>query len=167
MTMSRASRPRTSAREKPVARSHASLKSLMRPARSRTHTSDCVVSVRIRAKESPITNSAGGGESSMSPRPEYPGRSTSTHPYGEALRSRHVARAVGGGDGQPPGPPAHAGQRAPARAAPQRAGHRAAGLAAHEHEPDAGVLVEPQCELARARDREAREARREPVTRSE
>ena len=47
----------TSSRVNPVARSHASLKSRIRPSSSYTHTSDCVVSVRIRANESPMTSS--------------------------------------------------------------------------------------------------------------
>ena len=59
MTKSRASRPISSWRRKPVARSHASLKSRIRPSRSRTQTSDCVASVRVRAKDSPTGNSAG------------------------------------------------------------------------------------------------------------
>jgi hypothetical protein len=58
MTKSRASRPISSSRRKPVARSHASLKSRIRPSRSRTQTSDCVASVRILAKDSPTGNSA-------------------------------------------------------------------------------------------------------------
>src|SRR5262245_29360288 len=56
MTNSRASRPTTSSREKPVVRSHASLKNKMRPARSRTQMSDLVVSVSTLANSSPRTN---------------------------------------------------------------------------------------------------------------
>src|SRR5262245_53216899 len=56
MTNSRASRPTTSSREKPVARSHASLKNRIRPARSSTQMSDFVVSVRTLANSSPRTN---------------------------------------------------------------------------------------------------------------
>src|SRR5256885_601267 len=44
ITKSRASRPITSAAAKPVARSQASLKERIWPSRSRTQTSDCVVS---------------------------------------------------------------------------------------------------------------------------
>ena len=50
----------------PVARSHASLNSRIRPSRSSTQTSDCVVSVRILANDSPTGNSSGCGGSSMS-----------------------------------------------------------------------------------------------------
>src|SRR5215831_19195033 len=57
MTESRASRPSTSSRSYPVARSHASLKRRMRPPLSRTQTSACVVSVNTRANASPRTNS--------------------------------------------------------------------------------------------------------------
>src|SRR5690242_17517312 len=46
----------TSSRPKPVERSHASLKSRMRPPLSSTQTSACVVSVRTLAKSSPRTN---------------------------------------------------------------------------------------------------------------
>src|ERR671930_355583 len=56
MTSSRASRPSTSSRGKPVARTHASLKKRMRPERSRTQTSDMVVSVRTLANSSPGKN---------------------------------------------------------------------------------------------------------------
>src|SRR6476620_10011780 len=53
MTKSRASPPITSSREKPVTRSHASLKKRMRASCSRTQTSDIVVSVRTLANSSP------------------------------------------------------------------------------------------------------------------
>ena len=59
ITKSRASRPSSSSRRKPVARSHASLNSRIRPSRSSTQTSDCVVSVRILANDSPTANSCG------------------------------------------------------------------------------------------------------------
>jgi hypothetical protein len=68
MTTSRASRPSTFSRVRPVARSQASLKSRIRPSRSYTQTSDWVVSVRILANESPTTNSSVLGNSSMRPR---------------------------------------------------------------------------------------------------
>ena len=58
ITKSRASRPSSSSRRKPVARSHASLNSRILPSRSSTQTSDCVASVRIRAKDSPTGNSS-------------------------------------------------------------------------------------------------------------
>src|SRR5436189_1804726 len=57
MTNSRASRPSTSSRVKPVARAHASLKKRMRPEGARTQTSDIVVSVKTLANSSPGTNS--------------------------------------------------------------------------------------------------------------
>src|SRR5882724_7080269 len=53
MTKSRASPPITSSRLKPVTRSQASLKNRIRPSRSRTQTSDIVVSVRTLANSSP------------------------------------------------------------------------------------------------------------------
>src|SRR6266540_5376347 len=53
MTKSRASHPTTSPREKPVTRSHASLKNRIRASLSRTQTSDIVVSVRTLANSSP------------------------------------------------------------------------------------------------------------------
>src|SRR4051794_665104 len=53
MTKSRASHPTTSPREKPVTRSHASLKNRIRASWSRTQTSDIVVSVRTLANSSP------------------------------------------------------------------------------------------------------------------
>src|SRR5881396_3061245 len=61
MTKSRASRPSTSSRANPVARTHASLKKRMRPVLSRTQTSDIVVSVRTLANSSPTMNSAVSG----------------------------------------------------------------------------------------------------------
>src|SRR6476661_8044299 len=57
MTKSRASDPTTSPREKPVTRSHASLKNRIRASWSRTQTSDIVVSVRTLANSSPRVNS--------------------------------------------------------------------------------------------------------------
>src|SRR5213596_1913506 len=53
MTKSRASHPTTSPREKPVTRSHESLKNRIRASWSRTQTSDIVVSVRTLANSSP------------------------------------------------------------------------------------------------------------------
>src|SRR3989442_11974986 len=58
MTNSRASTPITSSRVNPVTRSQASLNNKIRPSRSRTETSDIVVSVRTLANSSPRTNSA-------------------------------------------------------------------------------------------------------------
>src|SRR5438552_848240 len=58
MTNWRASTPITSSRENPVTRSQASLNNKIRPSRSRTETSDIVVSVRTLANSSPRTNSA-------------------------------------------------------------------------------------------------------------
>ena len=58
ITKSRASLPSTSSREKPVARSQASLNSTIRASRSYTQTSDCVVSVRIAANDSPRMKSS-------------------------------------------------------------------------------------------------------------
>src|SRR6476620_3165398 len=57
MTKSRASDPTTSPREKPVTRSHASLKNRIRASWSRTQTSDIVVSVRTLANSSQRVNS--------------------------------------------------------------------------------------------------------------
>src|SRR5205809_4770969 len=57
ITKSRASPPSTSSRVKLVARSQASLKKRIRPSRSSTQTSDCVVSVRTLANSSPRTKS--------------------------------------------------------------------------------------------------------------
>src|SRR5436305_8777407 len=61
MTKLRASRPRTSSRANPVARTHESLKKRMRPALSSTQTSDIVVSVRTLANSSPTMNSVVSG----------------------------------------------------------------------------------------------------------
>ena len=57
ISVSVSSRPITSSREKPVARSQASLKRRARPASSRTQTSDCVVSASTRANSSPSSKS--------------------------------------------------------------------------------------------------------------
>src|SRR5436309_3856095 len=61
MTKLRASQPSTSSRVNPVARTHESLKKRMRPALSKTQTSDIVVSVRTLANSSPTMNSVVSG----------------------------------------------------------------------------------------------------------
>ena len=56
MTDSNSGLPSTSLRVNPVARSQASLKSMMRPCSSSTQTSACVVCVRASANASPSSN---------------------------------------------------------------------------------------------------------------
>src|SRR6476469_11122951 len=95
MTKSRASDPTTSPREKPVTRSHASLKNRIRASWSRTQTSDMVVSVRTLANSSPRMKSGVSDieEAHLVVLERKPGRSHCLRRELAELRARLGARA--------------------------------------------------------------------------
>src|SRR3954463_816505 len=141
MTTSRASRPMTSSRVNPVARSHASLNSRIRPSRSYTQTSDWVVSVRTRANESPTTNSSLCGCSSSMCGRSILERLGCGKLHGCSFVPRTSPRPA-------PGPPSsavlsHERSQAPPGGGPARATGGGAPGAAAGYGPDGAVTQPP------------------------